>query len=129
MAGGVEHVDGQASQLHLVPLAVRAAHALVDRGEQTPGDPLHVPHVDVDGGMGIEFLQPLDAAGVVIVGVGQQNELERAPGVLDHLPDGGSVPAGVHHGADLGALVAQQVAIGANLAHGHGFYDHILHLK
>ena len=30
--------------------------------------------------------QPLDAAGVVIVGVGQQNELERAPGVLDHLP-------------------------------------------
>ena len=114
--GGAAEVDG-------VPLlhGVDALH----RGQEhvlVPGLlPVDLLVVDVDGGAGPLLQQAGNPQHVVKVAVGDEDHGELQARLADLPVDVVGLVAGVDDGAGLGLGVLQQVAVGADLAHGHAF--------
>ena len=123
VARGVEHLDGGAAEGDGVPLlhGVDALH----RGQEhvlvpCPG-PVDLLLVDVDGNARPLLQQAGDPQHVVKVAVGDENHGEGEARLADLPVNVLRLVAGINDGAELGVGVLQQVAVGADLAHGHTF--------
>ena len=124
----MEHVHRDAPHHNLVPLIIIADLVLGQRGEHGGIDPLHIPLVNIDRGVGEGCLQPRHTAGVVIMGMGEENGGQGKAVLLQHLQDGAGVSAGIDDGTELLALISQNIAVGADGAHRHGLDEHGKHL-
>ena len=108
-------------------LVACALMLLVQAGEfQRPGvAAAHLSVVGMDIHRHIIARQQVCQAGeVVIVAVGQQHILQLTAAALHRPSNALPLVTGIHHGADFGALVTQQIAVGHQLTHRNGLDLH-----
>ena len=121
MAGGVHHLDLGPGKVDGVPLL----HGLdaLHRGQEhivVPGFvPVDLALVDVDGDTGPLFQQAGDPQHMVKVAVGDEDHGQGEPGLADLPVNVVCLVAGINDRAGLGLRVLQEIAVGADLPHGH----------
>ena len=120
MAGGVEYLKLQSPHSQSVTLVVEIHAAEGDTGqftfqrEQLGLRIVEIGLVNINGSLGHRLQKPGDAAGVVIVAVGQQDLIHGAVQLFGGREDQLRLRTGIDHGAGMGIFVTENIAVGAD---------------